>query len=74
MAQEKTQSPAALTADAARRKVSEFLQMMAVGKEPSSQIRTSRSPGEEGRIILEGAGKGATLGSGYLALPFLIHE
>ena len=74
MAQDETQSPAALTTDAARRKVSEFLQMIAVEKEPSSQIRTSRSPERRGRIILEGAGKGATLGSGYLALPFLIHE
>jgi len=74
MAQDETQSPAALTADAARRKVSAFRRMMAVEKEPSSQIRTSRSPGEGGRIILEGAGEAATLGSGYLALPFLIHE
>jgi len=50
MAQDETQSPAALTADAARLKVSEFRRMMAVEKEPSSQIRTSRSLGEGGRI------------------------
>ena len=74
MAQDETQSPAALTADSARRKASEFRQMMAVEKEPGSQIRTSRSPGEGGRITLEGAGEAATPGSGYLALPFLIHE
>jgi len=48
MAQDETRSPAALTADAARRKASEFRQMMAMEKEPSSQIRTSRSRGEGG--------------------------
>jgi len=48
MAQDEKQSPATLTADAAHRKASEFRQMMAMEKEPSSQVRTSRSPGKGG--------------------------